>query len=467
MRVISRPSSAFSSSAVAVGDQIDQVLVQRLLCRVGVRRLYCRHRPRPCCARAWSHTSAEMLRHRSPPSASPCRRACPPIRRPRCAAPASVPGAIAATSADSRRKNPAEPARAPDGATYTITGTRERRMAPDHGRASNPASPPGVSISISSACAPSELAPVERPRHFIRAHRLNGVVQNQLVHNGLRGRPAAAPAPERKRSNHPSPAHRGRIILPQEARHSPNSSSPFCLMARLFPRPTLLTRRLADSLSSRFCPVFASICRSRSCAARFAGSSFSASPASVLASSRLPAAKSSCASTRYASAEGPSSSAACASLRAASASPLRSRTSASPACASCALRHRRPRLLIQPLRLQQQPAVQKTLCLRAERLRPIARRQRRQPPGIHLVQHRRRLPEGRCIEGAHNPLQRIGIALGSASRLARPPSGLPFHASSSACASLSLGRSFRHCASSFMRPATFPCRFRLTARLKW
>ena len=41
------------------------------------------------------------------------------------AAPVLVPGAMAATSAASRRKNPAEAARPPLGVTYAITGTRE------------------------------------------------------------------------------------------------------------------------------------------------------------------------------------------------------------------------------------------------------------------------------------------------------------------------------------------------------
>ena len=80
-----------------------------------------------------------------------------PPSKTTCAAPASVPGAIAATSADSSRKNPAEPARDPDGATNTMTGTRERKIAPTMVRIES-SKPPGVSISMSNACAPSELA---------------------------------------------------------------------------------------------------------------------------------------------------------------------------------------------------------------------------------------------------------------------------------------------------------------------
>ena len=90
---------------------------------------------------------------------------------------------------------------------------------------------------------------------------------------------------------------------------------------------------------------------------------------------------------------GRSSSAACASLRAPSASPVRSRTSASPACASATAvgSHRG---LIQPLSLEQQPAIQILLGLAGQLLRPLSRRQRGQPRRIHLVQHQRRLAKG-------------------------------------------------------------------------
>ncbi len=69
-----------------------------------------------------------------------------------CAAPAFVPGAIAATSAASSRKNPAEPARLPAGSTYTITGTGDARMLCTISRIES-SSPPGVFIRISTAAA--------------------------------------------------------------------------------------------------------------------------------------------------------------------------------------------------------------------------------------------------------------------------------------------------------------------------
>jgi hypothetical protein len=45
------------------------------------------------------------------------------------AAPVSVPGDIAAISAESKMKNPADAARDPVGATNVATGTGERRIA--------------------------------------------------------------------------------------------------------------------------------------------------------------------------------------------------------------------------------------------------------------------------------------------------------------------------------------------------
>ena len=68
------------------------------------------------------------------------------------AAPVLVPFAMAATSADSRMKNPAEAARAPLGATKMITGTEEASMLETISRVES-SSPPGVLISIRSAAA--------------------------------------------------------------------------------------------------------------------------------------------------------------------------------------------------------------------------------------------------------------------------------------------------------------------------
>ncbi len=74
---------------------------------------------------------------------------CPPTG---WAAPVLVPGAIAATSADMRMKNPADAARAPAGATYTTTGTVHPVMAVVISRVAS-SSPPGVSSSITAKVA--------------------------------------------------------------------------------------------------------------------------------------------------------------------------------------------------------------------------------------------------------------------------------------------------------------------------
>ncbi len=59
------------------------------------------------------------------------------------AAPALVPGAITARSADSSRKKPAEPARLPVGSMKMMTGTGERSMAETISRV-EVRRPPGV-----------------------------------------------------------------------------------------------------------------------------------------------------------------------------------------------------------------------------------------------------------------------------------------------------------------------------------
>ncbi len=133
--------------------------------------------------------------------------------------------------------------------------------------------------------------------------------------------------------------------------------------------------------------------------------------------------------------------------------------------------HRR---LIKPLGLQQQSPVQKAPGLGRELLRPLQWRERSQPRGVHLVQHLRCLAEGRGVKAAHNALQRIGrwVGIGAGTWLSQwlaRPAWLPgcFHAACIASASASPGRSLRHWASSFRAPGACPCRFRLTARLKW
>ncbi len=79
-----------------------------------------------------------------------------------CAAPALVPGAIAATSAAIRRKNPADAACAPEGVTYTTTGRRAAVIAVVICR-SDDSRPPGVLSSMIVTAAPPASA-VARPR---------------------------------------------------------------------------------------------------------------------------------------------------------------------------------------------------------------------------------------------------------------------------------------------------------------
>ena len=63
------------------------------------------------------------------------------------AAPVCVPGAIAATSAESKIKNPADAPRDPAGEIYTATGTGESRMCWMMSSI-EVERPPGVSIVI-------------------------------------------------------------------------------------------------------------------------------------------------------------------------------------------------------------------------------------------------------------------------------------------------------------------------------
>ena len=74
-----------------------------------------------------------------------------------CAAPALVPGAIAATSPARSRKNPAEAAWAPEGATKVATGTFDARIAVVISRV-EVSRPPGVESSDHDEAAPSRSA---------------------------------------------------------------------------------------------------------------------------------------------------------------------------------------------------------------------------------------------------------------------------------------------------------------------
>ncbi len=73
------------------------------------------------------------------------------------AAPMLVPGAIAAISAARVMRTPADAARAPDGETYTATGTLVLRIACTIWRIAV-SSPPGVSSSTTRSAAFSSSA---------------------------------------------------------------------------------------------------------------------------------------------------------------------------------------------------------------------------------------------------------------------------------------------------------------------
>ncbi len=85
-----------------------------------------------------------------------------PLPSTGCAAPALVPGAMAAMSAASRMKKPADAARAPAGPTKTITGTFDVISFSTMERVES-SSPPGVVISMTTASECS-LAARARPR---------------------------------------------------------------------------------------------------------------------------------------------------------------------------------------------------------------------------------------------------------------------------------------------------------------
>jgi len=81
----------------------------------------------------------------------------PPCRSTGVAAPIVVPGAMAARWAEKVMIAPAEAARAPEGVTYTTTGTRAFRKVWVISRI-EASSPPGVSSSTSRAAWPSRSA---------------------------------------------------------------------------------------------------------------------------------------------------------------------------------------------------------------------------------------------------------------------------------------------------------------------
>ena len=80
-----------------------------------------------------------------------------PLPSTGCAAPMCVPGAMAATSAAMVRMNPAEAARAPDGATKIATGVLAATMCDTMARVDS-TSPPGVRSVKTTSVGPARSA---------------------------------------------------------------------------------------------------------------------------------------------------------------------------------------------------------------------------------------------------------------------------------------------------------------------
>jgi hypothetical protein len=105
------------------------------------------------------------------------------------AAPASVPGAMAAMSADSRRKKPAEPARLPEGSMKRMTGTGEASMSATISRVES-SRPPGVPMEMRTAEAWRVGGGVEAALEVLGGDGLDGVVDGEFEDEGgcgLRG----------------------------------------------------------------------------------------------------------------------------------------------------------------------------------------------------------------------------------------------------------------------------------------
>ena len=99
------------------------------------------------------------------------------------AAPASVPGAMAAMSADSSRKKPAEPARLPEGSMKMMTGTGEASMSATISRVES-SRPPGVPMEMRTAEA-WRAAASSRPR--LRYSAVMGWMVSWMVSLTTRG----------------------------------------------------------------------------------------------------------------------------------------------------------------------------------------------------------------------------------------------------------------------------------------
>ena len=99
-----------------------------------------------------------------------------------------VPGAMAATSAAIVRMNPAEAARAPDGADED----RHRRLGGDHARDDGPRGieqPAGRAQREHDQRRPRAIGAVERVDHVFGGDRVDDAVNDGGVDDGAAGRP--------------------------------------------------------------------------------------------------------------------------------------------------------------------------------------------------------------------------------------------------------------------------------------
>ena len=93
-----------------------------------------------------------------------------------CAAPMCVPGAMAATSAAIVSTNPADAARAPDGATNTTTGARDVIMRETIVRVDS-RSPPGVRRTKTTSVAFERVGVVDDAGQVLGGNRVDDAVQ--------------------------------------------------------------------------------------------------------------------------------------------------------------------------------------------------------------------------------------------------------------------------------------------------
>ena len=154
-RVTVRPSSCVEQIVDILRDEVDERRrgVQRLAVGERAARQHGFGRERYVAParlgqrpRIRGRIRRRLLRHRRHPCFSP-------EPETGCAAPACVAGAMAATSAAIRRMNPADAARAPDGATNTTTGVRAVIIRDTMLRVES-SRPPGVRNTSTTSSAP-------------------------------------------------------------------------------------------------------------------------------------------------------------------------------------------------------------------------------------------------------------------------------------------------------------------------